>query len=215
VTDEGRAQLRHVALASPVRQRMLRLMREAAEPLDAAQLGELAGLHVTTARFHLGQLEAAGLVVRELAPATGRGRPRVTFRASAEDAEVTALRELVAVLAGALAEDADGGSARARAAGRAWAAAHPARPGESVVDALTRVFDELGFAPALSEDGARLMLYGCPFRDIAREHRGAVCGAHAGLLAGIVQSAGGAETDAALLPFVEPTVCAVELRKNV
>jgi predicted ArsR family transcriptional regulator len=212
VTDDGRAQLRHVALASPVRQRMLRLLREAAEPLDAAQLGELAGLHVTTARFHLGQLEAAGLVVREPAPAVGRGRPRVTFRAAAEDPEVTALRELAAVLAAALAADADGGAERARAAGRAWAAAHPARQGESVAEALTRVFDELGFAPEPSADAARLTLYGCPFREIAREHRGAVCGAHAGLLTGMVESAGGAETDAALLPFVEPTVCAVELR---
>jgi predicted ArsR family transcriptional regulator len=209
--EEGRAHLQHTALASPVRREMLELIRESATPLDAAQLAERLALHVTTSRFHLGQLEAAGLVVRELAPTSKPGRPKVTFRAAPEAAEVVALRELATVLASALAGDADGGAARAHEAGRAWARQHPPTQGDDRASALTRAFTELGFEPVPEEQG-RIDLHACPFRDLAREHPKVVCMAHAGLMSGIVGQLGTEQGGAELKPFVEPELCVVRLQ---
>lgn len=229
MTEDGRTQLQHTALASPVRREMLRLIRASAEAVDAAQLAEQLTLHVTTSRFHLGQLEAAGLVVRALASAPGPGRPRVTFRAAPQSDEVLALRELAAVLTAALATDADGGAQRAGEAGRVWARQHPPAPGDDPASALVRVFGELGFDPALVDaaldpalDGpapdavaleapVRIDLRDCPFRELAREHRSVVCSAHAGLMAGILKQVSGVESGAELTPFIEPELCVVSL----
>jgi predicted ArsR family transcriptional regulator len=57
---------RHAALASEPRRRVLGLLTAAAGPLDAVTVSTSIGLHVTTARFHLEQLEAAGLVERRI-----------------------------------------------------------------------------------------------------------------------------------------------------
>ena len=50
----------HAALASPVRQQLLDLLRVSGTPTDAHQLAQNIGLHVTTVRFHLEVLRRAG-----------------------------------------------------------------------------------------------------------------------------------------------------------
>ncbi len=70
------------ALADPSRRRLLQVLHESAEPLDARKLGELAGLHPTTVRFHLDVLVDAKLATREKEARTAPGRPRVLYRAT-------------------------------------------------------------------------------------------------------------------------------------
>ena len=47
--------------------------------LSAAELGELLGLHTTTARFHVDQLITAGLIEARFVRQDGAGRPRKTY----------------------------------------------------------------------------------------------------------------------------------------
>ena len=105
-------------LASPVRRRIVDAL-VAVDPVDdpaaartAAELAAEVGLHVTTVRFHLDQLVAAGLVdVRGPAARAGAGRPRKFYVARAglprrrrPASEVGSLRLLSGLLAQTLAE---------------------------------------------------------------------------------------------------------------
>lgn len=212
------AEERHGVLASSMRRRILRLIAGSEQPVDAARVAEECGIHVTTARFHLDQLEAVGLLRRETLHGSGRGRPRVVFRLVPQPTvEEEPTRELVAVLADALSRDPDGGRGRAEQAGERWSRRYAAQTGSDPRDgvgSLTRVFGELGFAPEVRGAGPDrvLALHGCPFRDAAMAHPGVVCSAHRGLLSGIVNQLGGSAEDATLQPFVEPDLCVVQLR---
>lgn len=208
---------RHAALASPVRRGILELITASADPVDAALVAARFGMHITTARFHLEQLERAGLARREPITRVGRGRPRLAFRAVADSDDDRPVRELVDVLADALSHDADGGAARAEQAGERWSRSCEVAPAEDAdgrVAALAAVFDRFGFEPEVREGEGEsvLALHGCPFRDAAVARPGVVCSAHRGLLAGVLGRLGADAGDAGLQPFVEPELCVVHLR---
>ena len=117
----------HAALASGPRRRALALLTESAVPLDVGSVATALGLHITTARFHLEQLETAGLVQRHIARAGQRGRPHVLFSAVAAPLPPeTAQQQLTEALAAVIAEDDDGGRARAVRAGERWSAQYAA-----------------------------------------------------------------------------------------
>jgi len=221
---------RHAALASALRRRILDALAAASGPLDAAGIAERFGIHVTTARFHLDQLEAAHLTRRQVQRGAGRGRPRVAYTAITEKPNDEALRELNAVLVDALTHDADGGRSRAYEAGTRWAQAYrdtlvddPAAPSGTAAGSasrepasapLVRVFEQLGFEPEeqVRDGQARIALNGCPFRDIAAQHPEIVCSAHRGLLDGSLDELGRSASGATLEPFVEPDLCMVRLQ---
>lgn len=209
---------RHVALASTVRREILRLLATSADPLDAAAIAGECGIHVTTARFHLEQLESAGMVTREIMHRSGRGRPRMVYRVVEKGSREESLRELSDVLADALASVPDDGKARAMEAGERWSRlfADQTAPGSGDdLGSLSRVFEKIGFAPEIREDGRILALHECPFRDLASAHPNVVCSAHQGLLAGLVSHLGHSEAEATLQPFVEPELCLVRLRGSL
>jgi predicted ArsR family transcriptional regulator len=106
--------------ASRTRQRVLALVAESEDPLDAAQIASDIEIHLTTVRFHLKQLEDAGLVRRQIQKEPRRGRPRVVYRAGPVVRNDTSRQHHIDVLAGALARE-DDGSARSIQAGRMWA----------------------------------------------------------------------------------------------
>lgn len=218
--DEKGAGARHAALAVASRRRLLEVLRSLAGPLDVAALAEAVGLHVTTARFHLEVLERAGLVSRAAERAGRPGRPRQLYvfveAAGAEDAH----RQLAAVLIGVLAADPGEGAWRAEGAGREWAAREvPAEAGLSWEEGTRRVgalFDRLGFAPRLVDDGRgrHVELDACPFRDLARTYPQVVCTVHAGLLRGALGRLQVPDAEeAGLRPFVEPELCIADLPK--
>ena len=222
---------RHAALASAPRRRVLGLLTAAAGPLDAVTVAAGMGLHVTTARFHLEQLEAAGLVERRINRAGGRGRPQVLFSPVPEPLPADdAQQQLTQALAAVIGEDDDGGRARSVRAGERWSAqyAHPAdapsaensvtdgseAPGSAadvVVPALLRVLTEIGFEPQLHADEAIIALPACPFRAEARQNPDVVCSVHLGLLKGVARSYGHSGAGLALRPFVQPDLCLIEL----
>lgn len=199
-------------LASRTRQRVLALVAESEEPLDTAQIASDIEIHLTTVRFHLKQLEDAGLVRRQIQKEPRRGRPRVVFRAGPVVRNDTSRRHLIDVLAGALARE-DDASSRSIQAGRMWAddlaEAKPDVSGNGA-DALLRVLERVGFDPVVDNDGV-IRLLACPFRDAATAFPQIVCSIHRGLIERTLDLAGGDPCAVRLNPFIEPELCTVTL----
>jgi predicted ArsR family transcriptional regulator len=229
---------RHAALASRTRRDLLELVAASAEPLGAADVASRVNLHITTVRFHLDQLEAAHLIRRDVERDGRRGRPRVVYRAAPASAHSSVHRQLIQVLAGALATDPDGGRERAVHAGEDWADAllaqatgSPPRSasqgGAATTDPakpLVDVLDSVGFEPELSarnreagtSGGERVVdLMACPFRQAALDHPNVVCSVHRGLIAGTLERMGHDRGEASLHPFVQPELCTVTLRGSL
>lgn len=225
-------------LASPVRRRLLDALSHATatrhDPTDpvgltAADLAEHVGLHVTTVRFHLDQLVAAGLVEASFHRSGSAGRPRKLYapvQGSLAEVDVAgdagALRLLSGLLAGVLADSSGGVTPTPLETGRRWAlehvqadpAARPAStPGQwlSKVGRMLDVLHEWGYTPEMStSDGgrtARLVLEDCPFLAVAVDNPAVVCGIHRGLITGSMEQFGEPDTEIGLEPFVGPTTC--------
>lgn len=202
--DDGR----HAVLASPVRRDALTLLNSAPGPLTAAALAHRLGLHVTTARFHLDQLERAGLVTRETEHSGRRGRPAASYRAV--DTDLGAARDqMIDALAHATASGGSSSEEDAHAAGRRWATGLTEPRGDART-MLTRVAGRLGFDPEQVDWGVRLRA--CPFRSAARHNPHVVCQVHLGLLQGIaVRARDGDQIVVGLVPFAEPETCHLTL----
>ncbi|MGW9629119.1 helix-turn-helix transcriptional regulator [Agromyces sp. NPDC055520] len=209
--SDPRADVAALAVASPPKMRVLEALQRVGHAVDARELADALGVHVTTARFHLDKLVEAGVVVAAAEHSSRRGRPRLRY--ALVDVVATRARDersreqLIEVLAVALDGQASETRARlAREAGRRWAenlaGDDAAMRDDTATDRLTRMLDELGFAPEPVAEG--LSLHACPFRDSARRHRDVICGVHAGLIGEVLA---GAE----LLPFTAPDRCLVAL----
>ncbi|MEO6944404.1 MAG: helix-turn-helix domain-containing protein [Lacisediminihabitans sp.] len=217
MVDDKEVEQRHAALASQSRREVLAVLGDAHEPMDATALAARVGLHITTVRFHLEQLENAGLIRREPTHGGHRGRPRVLFSITAAARNAEGHRQLAEVLADALSSDPDGGRARAVAAGERWADANAdgislGADGDAATP-LVQMLDRMGFGPVLSGDGddRAIELLACPFRDTAAAHPGVVCSVHWGLIKRTLNTIGHDSGEVALLPFVEPELCMVPL----
>ncbi|MEF3405355.1 helix-turn-helix transcriptional regulator [Agromyces sp. CCNWLW203] len=203
------------ALASPARRRVLDALGRAGTPVDAAELAESIGVHVTTARFHLDRLVEAGVVAATAERRAHRGRPRLRYAlvddVAAHERDDRSRDRLIEVLAAAV--DGQGSEVRAvlaREAGRSWAESLSTtdEPPSAPTARLIQVLDELGFAPQPVTEG--ISLHACPFRDAARRHREVVCGVHEGLIREVLAGeASGSAVEARLLPFVAPDRCLV------
>lgn len=165
------------------RERLLTLLREAADPLDAHRLADTLGLHVTTVRFHLTRLAEEGLVRSVTLPTDGVGRPRLGYAATKEPSYT----DLVALLAARLGGDADERERTAFDVGDDWAGLLGLRPaatadaGTLVIDALERLGFEIG--TATNAFGTHtLTLCTCPLAGIARTHPEVVRGIQRGLV---------------------------------
>lgn len=199
---------------SGTRQAVLRVLREATEPMSIAQVVEQVGVHVNTVRFHLDALIETGLVEQVRATPSGPGRPAALLRAVAA-MDRTGPRTYLPLAQLLLDDVAAGPRPREHAvrAGRRWGR----RIGERVhagqadpVDGLLEALDDLQFAPKRGEFGA-VELHHCPFLDIAAPAGGLVCAIHLGLMQGILDSA---DTDVQverLDPFVRPDLCSAHL----
>ncbi|WP_427018543.1 helix-turn-helix transcriptional regulator [Pseudarthrobacter sp. P1] len=219
----------HAALASPQRQRLLWAIRSSAAT-TAAMLATGAGLPLSTVRFHLGELLAAGLIDAVPAPTTGRGRPVLRYSARTPEVADAGYPMLAGILADALADPSPAPvAAKAADAGRRWAhRSLPATPsalsGEQITASVAGFFTELGFEPepgpgqagpdqaGSGKDPARraatsLRLHACPFAGLARRDPGAVCSAHLGILRGYLDQLGAAGAEATLVPWDTPTTC--------
>ncbi|HET7173879.1 MAG TPA: helix-turn-helix domain-containing protein [Nocardioidaceae bacterium] len=211
----------HAALASPVRRRILGLLRAAANrpgearDLDVYDLSRATGLHVTTVRFHLDVLRRAGLVSSRPRPRTSAGRPRLGFSAAADlDPRPDPYRTLAGQLAGAFGASAQTRSRRGELVGRDWAAelvadSPPSQSVAAAANTVSQLFVDLGFASDLATERDRhlMELHACPFIEVAREHPDVVCAVHRGLLRGLLERLSPAPYECGLQVQVAPDLC--------
>jgi predicted ArsR family transcriptional regulator len=207
----------HRALAGESRVRVLEALRGNG-PATVSDLAELVGLAPNTVRLHLDQLVDAGLVTRERAEPTGRGRPRQIYSA-AQDADVSegAYRELARLLAETLASVGPAAESAAMATGRAWGSELVAQSPDAEIgpdsdrEQVVALMDDLGFSPRLAEGGAAVEMHHCPFRQMAQQHSDVVCGLHLGLMQGAFTQLGSATHATRLEPFATPLMCLAHL----
>lgn len=208
----------HRALADASRVAILEELQRSA-PLDASQLAERLGLHHNTVRSHLEILANAGLVAGEADKREGPGRPRVVYRAVAQDAapeEQSGFRLLAHILASYLAASSPDPEASAVDAGRAWGRYLVERPApfarvspEAALERTTALLERLGFAPELvgKDSVRRILLHRCPFRDLATTHPEIACSVHLGLIRGALAEMEAPVEGTTLDRFVEPSLC--------
>jgi len=207
----------HRALADETRIKLLRILRDAEEPLDAHALADQLGLHLTTVRAHLDMLVDAGLVSSHFEDRATPGRPRRLYEAADEPpsaVEAGGYRLLAEMLASQLAGTSDDVARDAVAAGREWGTylverppPYTTTPSDAARAALLRLMDRLGFQPELADDGSRILLHRCPFLDIARRHQNVVCSLHLGIMQGALRTLGAPLDARDLEPFVRPSLC--------
>jgi len=211
---------RHRALSDPSRARILAELAEDG-PLDARDLAKRVGLHVSTVRVHLAALAEADLVSSEALPSTGRGRPRLLYRARAvEPEEGRRYRLLAEILTALVARFGPDAAAQLEEIGEAWGhylvdspPPFTALPDDEAVARLLALLDEVGFQPKLEAGRRRrrVLMRPCPFLELARRHQDVVCPIHLGLMRGALAELGAETTATSLEPFVRPDLCVAQL----
>lgn len=212
----GRVQPRPL---SSSRAAMLALLRAQRDPVRVEALVKASGLHHNTVREHLSALVHRGLVVREPAPAVGRGRPAWLYRAASADvAAAPEYAGLASALAAMIARTSTSPANDAQLAGSDWghrlAVERDARPGtdpRSARRAVVDLLDELGFDPTSDEDGRTVRLHSCPLLRAAVEHPEVVCAVHLGLAKGALVEYGQDPSGTSLDPFAEPGACVLRM----
>lgn len=185
---------------------ILAALRGSADGLDTAQLASRVRLHANTVRWHLGRLQASGLVRSQPEQRRSRGRPAVVFRLSPEGvvAGRDEYRLLATMLTDTIAQD-----TTAYETGVRWGHhLHGASPSASVPELL----DQEGFDA--SQIGDRIEMRRCPFYGLADGAPQVICSLHRGIIDGALQACASAREVARLEPFVEPALCVARLRVN-
>ena len=177
-------------------------LARAQSPRSTADISDALGLHPNTVRPHLERMREAGLLEVEVDGRGSVGRPQHRY-AIAPDAPLLGLEPpaypLLARMLAQLAANAglqpDAAAAAGAEQGRALATAHARE--RSCVRALTNALAELGFDPAVGDDGTAVTIAftHCPFRDLAEAHPEVVCNLHRGLVEGFVEHRGGADVE--------------------
>ena len=202
------------------RAEVLAQLREADGPLSVQQVASQTGLHVNTARFHLGGLVGDGLAERTAEERDLPGRPRILYTARTEVLGPHSYGLLAEMLTGLVASLDDAGPAAVET-GRAWGRHLVDRPAPSQrVDAndatarLNRVLDSIGFQPEVrtGSDGIEIRLHHCPFREVALRHTDVVCAIHLGLIQGALAELRAPLEAQSLEPLVAPSLCVARLR---
>lgn len=208
----------------PSRARVLALLRDAARPLTAQEVGDRLGMHPNSVRFHLDALAASGPVVRDRQPRSTPGRPSVTYAATSEASRGQRRRFplLARLLADSLHEELADPEAASERAGRRWARDLPL-PGPSdralteaeTLEVLTASLDEVGFESRAVDDdaGLRIEVTHCPFLEVAADHEPVVCGLHLGLMRGVLEQVDASIEVQALEPLVRPDLCLARLSR--
>ncbi|WP_024802687.1 transcriptional regulator [Nocardia sp. BMG51109] len=173
------------------RDKVLALVRDSLEPLDAPVIAQSLGIHNTTARFHLNALIDEGLVEGTWLPSATVGRPRKGYVAVGADPTAPLLDALLAQLGGEPEER----RAKAAAAGRIWADTLAGIGGGSTelpdpVTVVTTTMTRLGFqvSSTMSSFGTHeIQVCNCPLRRIARNAPEIVIGIQQGLIERVLE----------------------------
>jgi predicted ArsR family transcriptional regulator len=171
-------------------------LRDAAEGLDANELGASVGLHPNTVRWHVGALVDAGLVEGRPERRHARGRPTVVYRLTSEG--MTHGRDDYRLLATMLTDAVP--PQAAYATGVRWGEfLH--EPGQGIAELM----NAQGFDAELEDD--RLAMRHCPFYALAEDSPHVVCALHRGIMDGALAADGSTVRVQRLDAFVEPLLC--------
>lgn len=181
---------------------MLKVLAATEESLTITALTAELGGHPNGVRMHIEHLVSEGLAIEEAAPASGRGRPPRTYRATIAGHQVAGQDDgwdggpaLVAAVAEQLATASDP-AAQARSLGRLWGR----RLRHADADLLSTLAAQ-GFAPRVAADGIELRT--CPLLETARQLPAVVCNIHQGLIDEL------SPEPLRLAPFARPGACIV------
>ena len=206
------------------RAEVLHVLQAAAAPLSVAEIAQRVGLHPNTVRFHLDGLVEQSMATREAEQRDTPGRPRTLYRTNSDGPSTgpRSYRLLAEILTSYLATQTPQASTAAEQAGEVWGRFLTDRPAPfrqidtaSAIQQLTRILDDLGFAPeAVTSPGhARILLHHCPFREVAKDHPEVACAVHLGLMRGVLSELKAPVEATALDSFVEPNLCVTRLTK--
>jgi predicted ArsR family transcriptional regulator len=163
-------------------------------PLSTADISDTLDLHPNTVRPHLERMRDIGLLEVDADSRGTVGRPQHRYSLAADapslGLEPSGFRLVARLLAGAAAlagVDPEQAAEVGREQGRAAAALRV--DAGSCVDALVAELADLGFDPAVGEDGATtsIAFTHCPFRDLAEAYPELVCHLHRGIVEGLVE----------------------------
>lgn len=185
-------------------------------PTSITALTQATGWHANTVRGHLIALWQDGYLTREREQhPEGRGRPSWLWQAKQRDTDSSYAR-LAGALAASLAITSPHPAADAREAGRNWGRALGA--GLSVAptepearNAVVDIMRNEGFAPK-AEASPVIRLLRCPLLEAAVRHRDIVCAVHLGMISGVLEAVGHADSGSELEPFSAPGECRLTLR---
>ena len=195
-------------------------LARATSPRSTAEIAETLGLHANTVRPHLERMREVGLLAVHTENRGSVGRPQHRYALAAdapslglEPPAFPVLARMLAEVAGAAGIAPDRTAAAGADQGRVMAEAHAARrPRASCVEAVTTMLAELGFDPAVVQEGnlTTIAFTHCPYAEVAAAHPDVVCHLHRGLIEGFVESIGGAGVDS-FRTLADRDPCQVEL----
>ncbi|MFP5318720.1 MAG: helix-turn-helix transcriptional regulator [Acidimicrobiia bacterium] len=201
--DPGTARLAVLkALGDNTRYAIYLELARSQSPRSTADIADTLGLHPNTVRPHLERMREVGLLEVEIDNRGSVGRPQHRYHLTAaapslglEPPAFPLLARLLARVAATAGVGSDEAAGAATDQGRALAATRPPRPG--CVEALTGALAELGFDPAVADDGdlVTIAFTHCPYRELAEAHPEIVCHLHRGLIEGFVEEIGGASVE--------------------
>jgi predicted ArsR family transcriptional regulator len=154
------------------------------------EAAEIAGVHRTIAFGHLERLADLGLLMRSRRRGR-RGKPASLYSAAGSSLVASVpqrqFERLATLLAASMNGFAKPGRAAARLAGRTYGESFTAARATSVTSALGPL-QALGGAYEL--EGERIVARNCIFREACSAAPALVCGLHAGIIEGVLHSAG-------------------------
>jgi predicted ArsR family transcriptional regulator len=192
---DGVVQRQARALGDPTRHAIFRAVADARGPVDIATLTARFELNHNAIRQHLGKLCDAGLVIEEVGPPTGRGRPRLQYRpalAANGDWGIPSPYEELSVMLAEMVRS--GRSAREVGVETGRRIAAGLSDMTDPVDRLEVNAARHGFDPRRVErrSSVELVLDRCPFEATAVGAPEVVCELHRGMAEGIAEASGGA-----------------------
>jgi predicted ArsR family transcriptional regulator len=177
-------------------------LARSALPLSTADIADALELHPNTVRPHLERMREVGLLELDADSRGTVGRPQHRWflapDAPSLGMEPPAFRLLARLLAGVAAGsgvDTEQVAAVGRMAGRSAGAARAAAGAQSCLEALVDELADLGFDPAVGDDGTTTSIgfSNCPFRELAEAFPDLVCHLHRGIVEGVVEGVPNAE----------------------
>ena len=175
--------------------------------VTAAELAAKTGLPLSTVRSQVDRLVTDGVLVKARASSGVPYRPAWRYRTAGDRTVPNLYHRLLSPVLERIAAD-------AFAVGRRWGATlAAARPDRAPVDAVLAVLEGLGFSPRPATGPvSEIELRSCPYLDLVARNPDAMCRLHAGIIDGVLATAGRPAGTAVVVPFAAPGTCVVRIQ---